>query len=153
MKKQQRTVGSILEVDLCDGTFVYAQILEKASFAFFDYRVKSRLSNFDILTTKGILFILSVYKNAVTDGRWLKVGKIPIVKELQVLPMQFIQDALNPIMFSLYNPNTGEITDTTKDKVLGLEAAAVWEAEHVESRVKDYYNATTNIWVEQLKIK
>ena len=67
--------------------------------------------------------------------------------------MQFIQDALNPIMFSLYNPNTGEITDTTKDKVLGLEAAAVWEAEHVESRVKDYYNATTNIWVEQLKIK
>ena len=67
MKKQQRTVGSILEVDLCDGTFVYAQILEKASFAFFDYRVKSRLSNFDILTTKGILFILSVYKNAVTD--------------------------------------------------------------------------------------
>ena len=66
--------------------------------------------------------------------------------------MQFIQDPINPEKFELYNPNTGEITSTTRDEAKGLERAAVWEAEHIESRLRDYYEGKENTWVNQLKI-
>ena len=67
--------------------------------------------------------------------------------------MKFIQDSLNPSKFESYNPNTGEITPSTKEECIGLERAAVWEAEHVESRITDFFNSRENVWVKQLELK
>lgn len=64
--------------------------------------------------------------------------------------MKFIQDVLNPEKFELYDPNNGEIIPATKEQIQGLECAAVWEAEHVESRIIDYYEGRPNKWVKQL---
>ena len=83
----------------------------------------------------------------------VKVGKLPIREDLSILPMQFIQDTLNSEKYSLYNPNTGEITPTTRDKAIGLERAAVWDAHHVEDRIRDYYLGIPNETVERLKLK
>ncbi|MFT3793297.1 immunity 26/phosphotriesterase HocA family protein [Flavobacterium sp.] len=152
MKKQKITLGSILEIQLQDGYLGYAQILNGGC-AFFDYHSKKRPDSFDFLYDAPILFILKVYDSTITKGKWLKVGKIPIKEELQVLPFKFIQDSLNPNLFELYNPNTGEITPATKSQCIGLEPAAVWEAEHVESRLNDFYNGVENIWVKQLAIQ
>jgi hypothetical protein len=66
--------------------------------------------------------------------------------------MQYIQDPLNSSHFELYNPNTGEISKCKKEECEGLECAAVWEAEHAKSRIRDYYNGVPNILFEQLKI-
>lgn len=150
MKRQKRTTGSIVEIDLKDGNCCYAQILDEG-LVFFDLRTKGRLSEFEVLSDCPVLFFLSVYRDVISQGKWLKVGKLPLRKEFEVLPMQFIQDNLNPDRFELYNPNTGEITKTTKDKVIGLERAAVWEANHVEDRLRDHYDDQPNIWLEQLK--
>lgn len=151
-KKQTRTLGSIVKIDLPDSTFILAQILDDG-LAFFDYKSDHLPSNLDFLIDTPILFILSVYNDAITQGRWLKVGKLPIRQDLQTQPLKFIQDALQPEKFELYNPNDGSIVSATKEQCKGLEAAAVWEAEHVESRIIDYYNKVPNIWVEQLKIR
>ena len=153
MKRQQRTIGSILEIDLQDDTFAYTQVLDKANFAFFDYKAKQRLSNFNILTEVGILFIAAVYKDVVTEGRWLKVDKMAIQGGLEILPMKFIQDALEPSKFSSYNPNTGEMIPCTREQANGLECAAVWEAEHIESRIRDHYEGKSKGWAEQLEIE
>ncbi|OJV71174.1 MAG: hypothetical protein BGO42_04950 [Flavobacterium sp. 40-81] len=85
----------------------------------------------------------------MTQGRWLKVGKLNIREEIRKQPMKFIQDALNPENFELYDPNTGEITPTTKKHIKGLERAAVWEAHHVEDRIRDYYNGVPCVWLAE----
>ena len=79
MKRQQRTVGAILRIDLEDGYYNYAQILE-FGVAFFDIHVKeAELESLDILLEKPILFIVEVYNDVITRGRWIKVGKLPII--------------------------------------------------------------------------
>ncbi len=153
MKRQQRTVGAILRIDLEDGYYNYAQILE-FGVAFFDIHVKeAELESLDILLEKPILFIVEVYNDVITRGRWIKVGKLPIREDLKILPMKFIQDALNPQFFELYNPNTGEITPSTREACEGLERSAVWDSNHVEDRLRDYYAGRPCSWVESLKIK
>jgi len=148
MKRQRETEGAILEINIENQYYVYAQILTKGSFAFFDYRTTEKLTDFQVLNDAKVLFILAVNKYVVTKGMWLKVGKLPIRESLQVLPMKFIQDKLKPENFELYDPNTGEITPTTKDKIIGLERAAVWADNHVEDRIRDHYLGVPCIWLE-----
>jgi hypothetical protein len=149
MKKQRITQGSILEINIDNQYYAYAQILDKSEYAFFDYKSEKQLNDLSILESKPILFMVGVYDDVVTKGHWLKVGKLEIRESLKVLPMQFIQDALHPDRFEFYNPNTGEITPATKEKVKNLERASVWEANHVEDRIRDYYNGVPCIWLEE----
>ncbi len=152
MAKQRITIGAIVEIDLGDNTYSYAQLLDGGS-AFFDLRTSEKIKNVKELAGAKVIFILRVYDDVITSGRWKKIGKLPIREELEVLPMKFMQDELNPNSFELYNPNTGEITPATREECKGLECAAVWEAEHVEERIRDYYENRPNIWVEKMSIK
>lgn len=151
-KRQKETIGSIVEINIDGQYYVYAQIL-LGGYAFFDYKSEKKLDDISSLEKREVLFIVSVYKNAVTQGRWEKVGKLSIREEMKILPNKFIQDPFDPNLVQKYNPNTGEITPSTRDEVKELERAAVWEAEHVESRIRDYYKGVPNIWVKQLALK
>lgn len=153
MSKQRITKGSIHEINIDNVYNIYTQVLSNSEYAFFDFKTKDHLADLEVLENAPILFIIAVHKSAIAEGRWPKVGKLPIRNELTVLPMNFIQDSLNPSFFELYNPNTGEITPATKEECLGLESAAVWEANHVEDRIRDHYNGVTNASVEALKIQ
>ena len=153
MKRQRRTPGSIVKIDLKNGYYNYAQLLENG-IAFFDIYTKDpELEDLSILLKKPILFIVSVYRDVISTGLWLKIGKLPIREDLKILPMECIQDALDDTIFRLYNPNTGEMTKATREECEGLETCAVWEAYHVESRLRDHYNGVPNDIVESLKIK
>jgi len=153
MTRQRITEGSILEININDKYYCYAQILKNANYAFFNYKSEKKLKDFSCLTKAPILFVVAVYKSIITKGRWIKVGKMTIREELKVLPMKFIQDSLDPQRFKIYDPNTGEIKKSTRNECVGLECAAVWEAEHVEDRIADFYEDKPNKWVEQLSIK
>ena len=149
MKRQRRTVGAIVEIDLENSYFSYARILEDASFAIYDIYSADRISNIHDIVNRPVLFIVAVYNDVITRGKWLKVGSIPLEKELRVLPMKFVQDALHPSRFSFYNPNTGEMTPTNKENCKGLERAAVWDAHHVEDRIRDHYAGQPCIWLRE----
>ena len=122
--------------------------MEKASFAFFDYKSNNKLLDFELLLNVPLLFVTAVYNDVVTKGIWEKVGKLEIRKDLKILPQKFIQDAINKEKFELYNPNTGEITPTTFDKIIGLERTAVWEAHAIVDRIRDYYNGVPCDWLK-----
>lgn len=147
-KKQRITVGSILEIYIEKEYYTYAQILGKAGYAFFDYKTSDKLNDYSILLDKPILFITSVYNDVITQGHWLKVGNLEIRKDLQEQPMQFIQDAIHPDRFEFYDPNTGESRPATKEQIKGLERASVWEANHIEDRIRDYYNGVPCVWLK-----
>lgn len=146
--RQRMTVGSILEIPIFNEYFVYAQILPCKQSAFFDYRSKEPLREFDVLENIPVLFYLSVYTHVVSRGVWLKVGKIPLREEFKIVPLEFIYDKFQK-KFSLYDPNTGIITPSDKEQVRGLERAAVWDSNHVEERIRDYYNGDSCIWLKE----
>lgn len=154
MAKQRITEGAILEILIENDYYVYAQILTKGlGYAFFDYKSTQKLTDFTVLEKAKVLFIVMVYNEIINKGRWLKVGKLPIREDLVELPMKYIRDTQNPEKFELYNPNNGKIVPATKQQAMGLERTSVWAAEHLEERIRDYYEGKPNIWVEKMKIK
>jgi hypothetical protein len=152
MKRQRRTIGAILKIPLQDGTHCYGLVLDKASMAVFKVKTTQDLQITDILS-KDVLFIIAVYDDVITSGKWEKIGKTTLDERFINLPMKFIQDQLNPNLIQLYNPNTGEIKLSTKEDCVDLDRAAVWDAGHVEERVLDFFNGRKNVWVEQQRLK
>jgi len=151
-KRQKRVIGSILEIELNNGFYSYAQIIN-ADIMVYDLYIDKTLSDISVLQKTAPLFFIGVYDDIITKGKWIIKGELPVREEHQIVPHKFIQDAINADKFKLYKPNTGDITRATREECEGLECAAVWEAEHVESRIKDYYEGKSNVWLEQLKIK
>jgi hypothetical protein len=151
--RQQRTIGAIVKVPIDDKYHTYARILDKAGYAFYDLRTDEDIKDLRQIVSSPILFIIAVYDDVITRGKWLKVGKLPLEDELKSLPMEFIQDEIEPEKFFLYNADTGEIIPADKKQCIGLERAAVWEAEHVEDRLRDHFSGKSNKWVESLSIK
>lgn len=150
-KYQQRTVGAFVRIPLGNDTFSYARILDDASFAIYDIRTNKKEVELEYLASFPVLFIVAVYNDAVTSCHWLKVGKLPIEENLQVLPPKFIQDQLNPKKFSIYEQ--GQDRPATREECEGLERSAVWEPEHVEQRIRDHFAGVPNQVLMRLSIK
>ena len=148
MKRQRWTIGSIVKIKV-DDFYCFAQILKTKDLAFFDFRSNTDKINLEQLEEVPVLFIISVYYDIITKGIWEKIGKIPIRKELEVLPMEYIHHTWGGgPEWELYNPNTGEITPSTKEEAEGLECCAVWDSHHVEDRLRCHYNGTHCIWLD-----
>ncbi len=149
----KRKEGAFIEIVLPNGKYAYGRILQKASFAFYNIYSDNNISDINAIQKSEILFINSVYKYAITKNRWKIIGVLDIEPKLKELPMEFIQDNLAPTQFEIYNPNTGEVRCAIKIECIGLERAAVWEPEHVEERIIDFFEEKPNKWFESLKIK
>ena len=87
MPNQQIKTGAILKVDLKDNYHTYARVLEKGQIAFYDLKTKKNINDLQEITSKTILFILAVYADIIKQGRWPKVGDLPLEENLQNLPM------------------------------------------------------------------
>lgn len=150
MKKQQRTIGAVLAVPLGDGTTCYAVTLPEADFAFLEARTTDSSLPTD-LTERPVLFRVAVHKSAWANGRWLKVAKVELPEHLQRPQPRFIQDALDPGKFQIYVD--GNIRPASRAECENLERAAVWDPEHVESRLRDHYAGVPNQWLESLRLR
>jgi len=139
MKRQHRTVGAVIEIFLPNGYRAYGRILKNAAFAFYDFVSKDEVSDYAKVLKSEVLFVCAAFDDIITRGHWLKVFKAPIEPSLEELPNKYIEDALSPGNYSLYNANTGDITPATKADCEGLEVAAVWQAWEIEERLMDYF--------------
>lgn len=149
-KKQREKEGAILKVPIDNHWHTYARIIVNKHHAFYDCKTDKDMSIDEILKCP-VLFILGVYRNAVTTGRWKIIGYYPLEDRFMEEPTFFMQDVLNPSNISIYN--RGISRPASAREVKDLERLAVWEAEHVESRLRDYYAGRPNIWVDSLKLK
>lgn len=151
MAKRQKIVpGDVLRIDLGNGNSAFTWALHEPFFAFFDIN-KNVDSDFDIrdlLTVGSIIFKVAVMKRAQT--RWDKCGHRELPPELKLPITFFRQDAINGKLFihvdDVERPATFE-------ECKHLERAAVWEPEHVEDRLRDYFAGQPNAWVESLRPK
>lgn len=149
-KRQKRTVGDVVKIDLGDGFYSFARVLADATFAVYDCRTQDDLV-VDSIVSRPILFQVPVMDSAVKRGRWKILGSAPLEEQLRVPAPRFMQDVLKPTSFSI--SQMGKIRPATREECVGLECEAVWEAPHVEERIRDHYAGRKNYWVESLKIK
>lgn len=128
----------------------YARVLAGAAYAFYDSRGAEELP-IEHVVSMPILFFAAVMDSAIKEGRWPIVGHFPLDNQT-LPPPKFTQDPLDPNAFSIYE-NSGEIKKATREQCLGLERAAVWYPEHVESRLRDHYAGRKNKWLELLRMR
>jgi len=152
MKKQKFTPGAIVKVQFEESCHIYGQLLMKPYVAFYDFKVSDDQSNLREIVEKPVLFILCVFDHAITKGRWEIIGKVSFEENNIEIPLQFIQDSYPPYNCFLIDAS-GNMRPASIDQCRGLERSSVWEPEHVEERLRDFYASRINRWVESLKYR
>ena len=142
--------GSLLRISLGDGTSAFARVLPNSQVAIYAHRS----SETDVLSPSVVdsktLWTLTVMKSALMSGRWQVVDYRPLEPELLSPVDYFIKDRLSG-RYSVYRSSDGHTRDSSFEECRALEAAAAWEAEHVEDRIRDHFGGRPNAWAEQLR--
>jgi len=140
LKRQQRTVGSIVKIPLENGFWTYARVLE-VKMAFYDAKTDKDLEISEIIE-KPILFFASVYDSAITKGFWEKIGKkLPLETHLTVEKPFYKRDALTGKYQIIFQ---NKIISATKSDCEGLERWLIWTHDSMEQRIIDHYKGVKN---------
>lgn len=148
-KVKEPEIGSIVEIPLLNGRKGYARVLKNPLMAFYAIQSERSLSPAEILC-QPIAFKVWVMNSAISSGRWSVIGQAPLEAELEATPWFFKQDAISKSL-SLYQ--NGIERPATSEECKGLERAAVWSAQHIESRLEDHLEGRANRWLDALKLK
>ena len=146
LKRQQRTVGSIVKIPLENGYHTYGRIL-KAGLAFYDAHTKKELSPKEIIKKK-VLFRTGVYDSVITKGYWHKVGKaIPLDEKLKKSQDWYTEDLLTNRIIIHRN---GEKIVSSREAVRDIECLAVWDYAALEGRLNIHYASRKNQEIEMM---
>jgi hypothetical protein len=148
IRKQKRSRGDIVQVDLGNGFYGFGQVLESPLMAFFNLKAKVVPPVKDVVEHE-VAFAVWVMKYAITDGIWPIIGHAEVNDEINERPPFYKQDRLSGKLSVTY---TGaEEEPATYVNVLNLECAAVWDPEHIVDRLNDYFEGRSNKWVESMR--
>ena len=139
--------GNVFEVALPSGGFAYGMIVDPPLAVFFDARFTHRPALADMLRQPAA-FRIWVMDSCLAKGHWPVIAATPVPEPLRDKPTFFKFDRIART-FSLYRD--GHETPATQDQCVGLECAAVWSAEHVESRLDDHFAGRPNQWMQSLR--
>lgn len=153
-KRVRRRLGDIVRIDLGQGGHSYGQVADEPLLVFFD-AVFTEAPPPEQAVKLPVLFRIWVNNDAVQKGVWAVVGNRPLATENAVEPYFYKQDAISGAL-SVYHSSyvdTGWERPASEAECEGLECAAVWEAEHVEDRLRDHFAGRPNAWLESLRIE
>jgi hypothetical protein len=127
----RRQIDALHEIPLGDQPPAYAIALRKPYVAIVD-PCGAAIDPAALLAAPHL--VLAIYDRVITSGRWPRVGAVPGASTQIAIPEQFVQDVVTGAC-RILGPG-GVTRPATVDECVGLEAAAVWDAEHVEGRLR-----------------
>ena len=131
MKKAKIKLGDIFQIPLPNGKFAYGRVYRDACIAI--YQEMTDLPN-QVPKEEKFQFIVGFYQDILKTGQWQLVGNRPFQnKDEEWPPPMFVIDKISG-GFSIYHK--GEFSKSKKEECLGLEEAAVWDAEHIIDRIR-----------------
>lgn len=139
-KRQRRVVGSVMEINVNNAYYVYAQSYPYNKEIIFDYRTTVPLDDLSILLTTKELFRVCVYSSVISQSHWIKVGKLPLRQDLLPPKKLFLYHPYDKVKYEIYDPLTNKISKATKEECVGLELMAIWDYGCIEERIRDHYN-------------
>lgn len=152
MKRQKLEMGAFIRIPLDSETHTFGRILKSPFVAVYDCQSKDESAHGEQIAASPVLFVVAVMDRAVKTGRWQIIDRIPLEESEIRIPDQFMQDRFNPLKCRIID-SSGTSREATIEECEGLEPAAVWEAEHVEQRIRDHYAGRKNVYVESMKLK
>ena len=142
--------GSILRLSTSENNTAYAIMLESRPYMAIYRDDDIKAADHEILGEP--IFIVAVHKSAYSRGGWGDVISRVSLQSLPPIPPVFRQDVLNPVD-CVIDYSDGSHKRAKPADCVGLEPNAVWEADHIESRVDDFYAGRPNEYVESMKVK
>ncbi|MGE3807421.1 MAG: immunity 26/phosphotriesterase HocA family protein [Gemmataceae bacterium] len=149
-KKLRRRVGDVIAIPLNDGMNGYGRVLREPLIAFYDFQCELH-PPLEKIVSSPVAFVIFVMNHPITDGSWPVLGTAPLTAELGVEPLFFKKDPITGAL-AIYRDSTGDERPATRDECAQLECAAVWDPEHVVSRLRDHFAGIPNKWVDSMRV-
>lgn len=147
MRSIRRRCGDVFRVPLGGKYFAYGRVLEDPLFEFYS-RFETKEATPSDMRILPVAFRIWVAPFAITTGRWPIIGHVSL-RERPVPPQKFfIKD---PITGKLSIYSLPKPIPATPAQCRDLEAAAGWDPEHVEDRLRDLQAGRPNVWYESMK--
>ena len=73
MSRRRIKIGDIFAIPLPDGKYAFGRVMEDAQLAVYQGKYES-IQDFD--KTRKYSFIVGVYRNVLTDGKWLVIDNL-----------------------------------------------------------------------------
>jgi hypothetical protein len=150
MPRQRFEPGAVLRIDLDEHRHTYARMLSDHPYlAIYDAVTEADLAA-DEAVARPVLYVLAVADHALR--RWPKVGEVPLVRSPVAIPEFFMQDMFDPRRCQIMDYQ-GNTRPASPAECVGLERAAVWDAEHVEQRLRDHLAGRDNPHLAHMQVK
>ncbi len=136
MAKRKPRVGSFVEISVSDGSFAYARVLPNSQLAVYTSRVKpnAQVASKHFLASE-VSFVTTVMNSAFRSDKWAVFDWAALEPEFDRPFFYFMHDAISGV-YSIYRSTDGAITPASRSECEDLEPAAVWEAEHLDERLR-----------------
>ncbi|MEY3444851.1 MAG: hypothetical protein RLZZ519_3132, partial [Bacteroidota bacterium] len=138
MKKLKYPPGTIVKIPLQSGEHTYGRRLLETYVEVYDAKSEDDSEDFSKIVLKPKLFIVSVYTSTFKKALWEEVGFVELDDESRKLPLEFMQDIVDPRKCAIVD-FWGNETPATIDECRGLESHSIWNANAVEDRINAYY--------------
>ena len=152
-KPRKKVAGDVIKIILDDRAHAYGHVSEHGQVIFYGLFTDRELAIDEIIVLP-IAFRVWVYDSALKGEKWQKLGHKPLPQALLEEPDAFKQDPVSGRL-SIYHrryANTDYERPASLSECRVLERAAVWEAEHVEDRLRDHFAGVENVWLKQMEI-
>lgn len=136
MAKRKPRVGSFIEISVSDGSVACARVLPNAQLAVYELRVKpgTKVEPQQLLGTK-VAFVTAVMSSEYHRDEWVVSGWAALEPQLE-RPFYYSMKDRFTGAYSLYRSSDGAIEPASKEQCEALEPAAVWDAEHIDERLR-----------------
>ncbi|MBX2869546.1 MAG: immunity 26/phosphotriesterase HocA family protein [Acidiferrobacterales bacterium] len=148
-RRKKWEAGNVVEIALTDGTFSYAVVVPPSLLAFSRLNFTKQQEVSTQLFAE-VSFTIGVMDYAIGDRHWPLVGHIELTNELKKKHTFYAFDLIGK-KFRHVDGSFCTLREATLAQCIDLECAAVWDPEHVESRLLDEKNGRSNIWVESMR--
>lgn len=148
MKRSYWTPGNVILISLNDGKYAYGRVVGFPLMAFYSLHSDEVLPIEEIIKSD-VIFKIWVMKYAIGKHHWKVLGNIALEDELKTPVEFYIWDCIAE-KFNIYQDD-GKEQLVTLEECDDLECAAVWDPEHVESRLADHFAGRENEEVYSLK--
>jgi len=134
--------GTIKQIDLGNGKYVYARELHNTFYAVYDFLTDNAMPS-DGVTNLPVLFTVSVSLHARIG--WKSVGFVALQDGEHPLPKRYLRIGSKPTDILIYpDPYDPDFKGRkgTIEEAKGLEPAVMWDNYQVENRIRSYYAGT-----------
>lgn len=150
MARKNWKPGNFFAVPLSEDDFGFGRVIRFPIVAIYDARHPAVLSP-EELSGMPVLWKLLVYRYTLSAARWPVIGHRELEPDLAEQVLFFKQDFFTQ-KTEIYHED-GTETPASIEECLGLERAAVWDAEPVEQRIRDHFAGIPNQSVIALRLK